>query len=82
MCGMVPFGEDADDPYIIYEEIITGQIKYPSYLKDKEAKRLIDQLVNKLPELRLSGSFAALKAHNWFKNFNWVKFELFIKDFD
>ena len=69
---MVPFGEDADDPYIIYEEIITKQIKYPSYLKDKEAKRLMEQLVNKLPDLRLGGSFAALKAHPWFKNFNWV----------
>jgi len=42
MCGMVPFGEDADDPYEIYEDIITKPIKYPGYLKDKKAKRLMD----------------------------------------
>ena len=72
MCGKVPFGEDEDDPYFIYQEIITKKIKYPSYMKDIGAKKLMDQLINKLPDIRLGGSFAALKANNWFKNFNWV----------
>lgn len=69
---MVPFGEEAEDPYEIYEEIITKPIKYPSYLKDKKARRLMDQLINKVPEIRLGGSFAALKANPWFDNFDWV----------
>mmetsp|Transcript_16558 Transcript_16558/g.14364 ORF Transcript_16558/g.14364 Transcript_16558/m.14364 type:complete len:190 (+) Transcript_16558:1833-2402(+) len=73
MCGMVPFGEEAEDPYEIYEEIITKPIKYPSYLKDKKAKRLMDQLINKVAEVRLGGSFAALKANPWFENFDWDK---------
>ena len=34
MCGMVPFGEEVNDPYKIYEEIITKDIYYPNYLKD------------------------------------------------
>jgi cGMP-dependent protein kinase len=72
MCGMVPFGEEAEDPYDIYEEIIKHPIKYPSFLKDKKAKRLMDQLINKTPEVRLGGSFAALKAHPWFDDFDWV----------
>jgi len=71
MCGMVPFGEEAEDPYEIYEEIITKPIKYPSFLKDKKARRLMDQLINKIPDLRLGGSYAALKAHPWFENFDW-----------
>lgn len=74
MCGMVPFGEEAEDPYEIYEEIITKPIKYPSYLKDKRAKRLMDQLINKVAEVRLGGSFASLKANPWFESFDWVKF--------
>ena len=42
MCGMVPFGEEAEDPYEIYEEIIKKDIIYPTYLKDKKAKKLMD----------------------------------------
>ena len=45
MCGMVPFGEEAEDPYEIYEEIIKKDITYPNYLKDKKAKKLMDQLI-------------------------------------
>ena len=41
MCGMVPFGEEAEDPYEIYEEIIKKDITYPNYLKDKKAKKLM-----------------------------------------
>ena len=42
MCGMVPFGEEADEPYEIYEEIIKKEIYYPTYLKDQKAKQLIE----------------------------------------
>jgi len=42
MCGKVPFGEDADDPYEIYEQVITTPIQYPSFLKDKKAKKIMD----------------------------------------
>ena len=42
MCGMVPFGEEAEDPYELYEEILKKEITYPNYLKDKKAKKLMD----------------------------------------
>ncbi len=42
MCGRVPFGEDAEDPYEIYEEIIKSPIVYPTYLKDRKARKLMD----------------------------------------
>ena len=70
MCGMVPFGEEAEDPYEIYEEIIKKELTYPNYLKDKKAKKLMDQLLNKVPEIRLGGSYATLKANAWFENFD------------
>lgn len=72
MCGMVPFGEEAEDPYEIYEEIIKKDITYPNYLKDKKAKKLMDQLLSRVPEVRLGGSYSSLKGNPWFENFDWV----------
>jgi len=70
---MVPFGEEAEDPYDIYEQIITKPIKFPKYLKDLRAKALMNQLLSKVPEVRLGGSFATLKANAWFEKFDWDK---------
>jgi cGMP-dependent protein kinase len=64
--------QDADDPYQIYEEIIKKPLTYPSFVKDRKAKKIMDQLINKTPELRLGGSYAALKANAWFDQFDWV----------
>ena len=80
MCGGVPFAEvskqkyskDAEDPYDIYEEIVKKPLTYPSFLKDRKAKKLMDQLLNKTSEIRVGGSYAALKANSWFDHFDWV----------
>jgi cGMP-dependent protein kinase len=32
----------------------------------------MEQLLSKTPELRIGGSYAALKANPWFDNFDWV----------
>ncbi|XP_051912624.1 LOW QUALITY PROTEIN: cGMP-dependent protein kinase-like [Hippocampus zosterae] len=71
--GYLPFGDDAQDPYEIYEEIIKNTISYPKYVNDKKAKLLIEQLLSKVPEARLGGSFPALKAHSWFASFDWCR---------
>ncbi|KAL4507522.1 hypothetical protein ABPG73_012210 [Tetrahymena malaccensis] len=71
MCGYVPFAEEAEDPYEIYEEIIKKEIQFPAYMKDAVAKQLMLQLLNKIPEIRLGGSYNALKQNAWFKNFDW-----------
>ena len=65
LCGYVPFGEKKDDPFLIYEEIVKNEIKYPEFIKeqDPEAIFLIDQLLSKSPEIRLKGSFISLKTH-------------------
>ena len=42
MGGKVPFGEDAEDPYEIYEEIIKKPILYPSFFKDRKARKVVD----------------------------------------
>lgn len=74
MCGYVPFGEDEGDPYAIYEIIIhTRSLSFAKYFNDPKAKSLIEQLLNKTPDLRLGGSYAALKNHHWFQDLDWVK---------
>nr|CAD79353.1 cGMP-dependent protein kinase [Paramecium tetraurelia] len=78
MCGEVPFaGDEEDDPFIIEEAILNGKLEYPQILKDFKAIKLMDQLMNRTPELRLGGSFEALKVHPWFDGFQWEELEAF-----
>ncbi len=42
MAGAVPFAEDLEDPYEIYEEIMRTDLKYPSHMKDRKARKLCD----------------------------------------
>ena len=42
ICGGLPFGEEAEDPFDIYQDIIKKSITYPSYMADKTAKSLIE----------------------------------------
>jgi len=41
MCGYVPFAEEAEDPYEIYETIIKEEIKFPNYMKDAGARHFM-----------------------------------------
>jgi cGMP-dependent protein kinase len=73
MCGIVPFGESLEDPYEIYEEILNKKLLFPAYLTDAKAMQIMDQLLSRTPEKRWGGSFAALKSHTWFADFDWDK---------
>ena len=75
MCGFLPFGEDEDDPFNVYKEVINGRLQFPPYFikpHNNEAKALITLFLNKIPEARLNGSYTGLKAHKWFEDFDWV----------
>ena len=39
LCGGVPFAEDFEDPYRIYEEIVKKPLIFPSFLKDKKGEK-------------------------------------------
>jgi len=71
MCGYLPFGDDAEGPYEIYDDIMRNELKFPDFIKDKKAKKLMEQLLNHNPEMRSGGSFAALKNNPWFEGFDW-----------
>ena len=42
ICGGLPFGEEAEDPFEIYKEIIKKPITYPTFMSDKTAKTMIE----------------------------------------
>lgn len=69
MCGYLPFGDDAEGPYEIYDDIMRNELKFPEFIKDKKAKKLMEQLLNHNPEVRHNGSYANLKSNPWFEGF-------------
>lgn len=42
MCGSVPYAEEAEDPYEIYEDILKKNLSYPGFVKDRKAKKLME----------------------------------------
>lgn len=72
MCGGVPFGEEEEDPYGIYEQVLRGRLNYPAFCANKlKCKPMIEQLLNRNPVLRTGGSIARLKAHPWLAEVDW-----------
>lgn len=76
MCGSLPFGNDISDPLEVCDEILKKDVKYPQSIRDISARRLMNQLLSKNPDVRLGGSFMNLKLDPWFYNFDWVFFLL------
>jgi cGMP-dependent protein kinase len=71
LCGGVPFGEEEDDPYAIYERVLERRLRYPNFLSSNfPAKPLIELLLDKNPSMRNLGSYDALRGHEWFLSIN------------
>ncbi len=52
VCGKLPFGDSFEGPYDIYEEIMQSKLEFPVFIKDKKAKKLIEQLLSHHPDQR------------------------------
>ena len=51
-----------------------NQLKFPQFIVDKRAKKLIEQFLSHNPETRLDGSFDNIKSNSWFSsNIDWNK---------
>ena len=72
MCGKVPFGEDEEDPYRIYEEILEKPLEFPDNIDPipEIAQFFIRQLLSKFSESRCNGTVDKLKKHEWFLGFD------------
>ncbi|CAG9317455.1 unnamed protein product [Blepharisma stoltei] len=70
MCGGVPFGEEEDDPYKIYEKVLERRLIYPNFIgKNFKAAPIIEVLLNKTPAMR--GTYETIKQHQWFEGLDW-----------
>ena len=72
MAGFVPFGEDAEDPFQIYQEILSSKLEFPNHMSNAHFNLITSQLLSKNPVLRIGGSYSKLKNHSFFKGFDWV----------
>ncbi|CAG9322017.1 unnamed protein product [Blepharisma stoltei] len=68
--GKLPFGENYDDPYSIYQQILQNSLVFPDSPRIKsEVRHLISQLLSKNPALRKNHE--SLKLHPWFHSIDW-----------
>ena len=67
--GYVPFGDEEDEPLIVYQLVLNSQVKFPKSRRvTPEAFSLVRQLLNKKPGLR--GNCANIMRHPWFGDIN------------
>lgn len=72
VCGKVPFGDDKEDPYDIYQTILKQRLQYPPYIRGElPSARLIEVLLDRDPSKRSGAD--VLKANPWLAEFEWVK---------
>jgi len=71
VCGGLPFGEEEEEPYAIYEKVLQRRLTFPRV--EVSSRSLIEQLLTTNPVLRFSGGWERLKAHSWFSGFSWVR---------
>ena len=80
ICGVVPYGEDIEDPYEVFHSIMSNkQVYYPpifNKMSHSSAKKLIQQLLSHDPEGRITRQgFYGLKTHEFFADFDFDDLE-------
>ena len=69
MVGMVPFGDDCEEPYDVYQQIVSSKLAFPSYFiteQNKRAARMMQQMMKRSPDAR-HGNFTVSNIKNrWF----------------
>ena len=72
ICGEVPFGDEEDDPYLIYQQIVEHNLHFSPFVNpEMPARAIIEQLLTANPAMRAGGSLEHLKSHTWFSSFDW-----------
>jgi cGMP-dependent protein kinase len=69
--GKVPYGNDKDDPYEIYQTILKSRLTYPAFMSNGETPSIvmIEQLLSKDPSKR---TLELHRANPWLADFDWV----------
>jgi cGMP-dependent protein kinase len=71
MTGILPFAEETNDPYEVYQSVIRDKLVYPHFLlRQVNAKRMIDLLLTRHnPSLR--GDPASIMSSTFFTSLKW-----------
>jgi serine/threonine protein kinase len=71
LAGCLPFAEETEDPYEIFQIIIKGKLVFPHFLlKQKKAIQLIEQLLS-INNPAMRGDAATIKQAPFFTGFDW-----------
>merc|ERR1712178_185666 len=73
MVGPLPFGQDMDNHYEIFQEILKGHLTFPKFVKEQETKDMISGLLSPV-QRRLgcsSKGYAEIREHDFFSGFDW-----------
>ena len=74
LCGQVPFGEEEEDTYMIYEKVLHAPLVYPRMISQYfPARNLIETLLNRNPSARIAGGIEKIKNNRWFHGYDWVR---------
>ena len=71
-CGRLPFGEDYDDPMMVYKSVMSEELEFPHYVHDEAFMILLEKMLRKSPTNRL-WKFQHIKQDPYFKGFDWNK---------
>jgi cGMP-dependent protein kinase len=74
ICGPLPFRSKSGDQIELCRAILEAEVKFPSYVKDTNARSILKGLLERRVEQRLaSGSMGGLDLmeHPYFKGFDW-----------
>ena len=72
LCGCVPFGHEENDPYRVYEIILSKNLTFPSDRQPCEsATVLLKHILNKYSEQRLNETIEDIKGFEWFSSMDW-----------
>jgi len=67
VCGFLPFGEDLEDPFEIYQVIVrTQELVFPEYVKDKQIIKILKKMLDVDPNQRVKGGYGRLKSNAFF----------------
>ena len=72
ICGSLPYGNNATDPYGIFAEIKSHPLKFPSFVQDQDAQSVIRRLLSKnLVERSVNNGFNGIKKMKYFSTLEW-----------
>lgn len=74
VCGMVPFAEEVNDPYAVYEKILDHSLVFPDHMKS-DCRVFVEQLLSPDPTYRGNSETLSLRRHKWLQGFDWAAME-------